>query len=155
LKEKEAQFKTERKLVMYVEKDNGSYSPIETGSYMIQNYFDDFLEKREHLKENFSEKLKKGEISPIEYYRVLINIGISDLATRVGISKRKLNKHLNPKDFSKISLNQLQRYAEVFRVPIANLFQLFSQPPDEWKIKQSNTLNPFIVTTELKESKSE
>ena len=79
MKEKDAQFKTDRKLVIYVEKNDGVYRPIETGSYMIETHFDDFLEKRHKLKNSYSDKLKKGEISPIEYYRVLINISISDI----------------------------------------------------------------------------
>ena len=72
MKEKDAQFKTERKLVLYVEKNNGAYRPIETGSYMIETHFEDFLKKRQNLKISYTERLKKGEISPIEYYRCLL-----------------------------------------------------------------------------------
>lgn len=155
MKEKEARFNTERKLILYVEKDNGSFSPIETGSYMIENYFHDFLEKRKHLQESCSEKLKKGEINPIEYYRILINIGVSDLASRVGISPRKVRKHLITENFKKIDLDLLKRYAEVFRVPLANLFQLFENKFPQVKINQKKTPNPWLVETIIEEVKSE
>lgn len=151
MKEKDAKFKTDRKLVMYVEKKNGAYQPIETGSYMIEKHFNDFLEKRHNLKNNYSDKLKKGEISPIEYYRVLINISIGDLASRIGLSSRKVKKHLQPGNFKSIKLNILKRYADVFRIPVANLFQLLDQDDSNKKFEQLKSENPFIVTTTIRE----
>ncbi len=136
---------------MYVEKKNGAYQPIETGSYMIETHFDDFLEKRHNLKNNYSNKLKKGEISPIEYYRVLINISIGDLASRIGLSSRKVKKHLQPENFKSIKLNILKRYADVFRVPVANLFQLLDQDESNLKFEQLKSENPFIVITTIRE----
>jgi transcriptional regulator with XRE-family HTH domain len=151
LKEKDAQFKTDRKLVIYVEKNDGVYRPIETGSYMIETHFDDFLEKRHKLKNSYSDKLKKGEISPIEYYRVLINISISDLASRIGLSSRKVKKHLQPENFKSIKLNILKRYAEVFRVPVANMFQILDQDDSNQKFEQIKSENPYIITTTIRE----
>lgn len=151
MKEKDAQFKTDRKLVMYVEKNNGAYRPIETGSYMIETHFDDFLEKREHLKKNYFDKLANNEISPIEYHRVLINISVGDLASRIGISSRKVRKHLHPENFKSIKLSILKRYAEVFRIPVVNFFQLFDPDDMSRHISQSATKNPFIVTTTIRE----
>ena len=151
MKEKDAQFKTDRKLVIYVEKNDGVYRPIETGSYMIETHFDDFLEKRHKLKNSYSDKLKKGEISPIEYYRVLINISISDLASRIGLSSRKVKKHLQPENFKSIKLNILKRYAEVFRVPLANMFQILDQDDSNQKFEQIKSENPYIITTTIRE----
>ena len=151
MKEKDAQFKTDRKLVIYVEKNDGVYRPIETGSYMIETHFDDFLEKRHKLKNSYSDKLKKGEISPIEYYRVLINISISDLASRIGLSSRKVKKHLQPENFKSIKLNILKRYAEVFRVPVANMFQILDQDDSNQKFEQIKSENPYIITTTIRE----
>jgi transcriptional regulator with XRE-family HTH domain len=151
LKEKDAQFKTDRKLVIYVEKNDGVYRPIETGSYMIETHFDDFLEKRHKLKNSYSDKLKKGEISPIEYYRVLINISVSDLASRIGLSSRRVKKHLQPENFKSIKLNILKRYAEVFRVPVANMFQILDQDDSNQKFEQIKSENPYIITTTIRE----
>ena len=151
MKEKDAQFKTDRKLVIYVEKNDGVYRPIETGSYMIETHFDDFLEKRHKLKNSYSDKLKKGEISPIEYYRVLINISISDLASRIGLSSRKVKKHLQPENFKSIKLNILKRYADVFGVPVANMFQILDQDDSNQKFEQIKSENPYIITTTIRE----
>jgi transcriptional regulator with XRE-family HTH domain len=151
LKEKDAQFKSDRKLVMYVENNDGAYNPIETGSYMIETHFDDFLEKRSNLRNNYSDKLKNGEISPIEYYRVLINISIGDLASRIGISSRKVKKHLQPENFKTIKIDTLKRYADVFRVPVANMFQILDQDESNQKFNQIQSKNTFIVTTTIRE----
>ena len=151
MKEKDAQFKSDRKLVMYVEKTDGAYDSIETGSYMIETHFDDFLEKRNHLRRNYSDKLKKGEISPIEYYRVLINISIGDLASRIGLSSRKVKKHLQSDHFKSIKLNILKRYADVFRIPISNFFQVFDDDDLNPAFKQIKSENPYIVTTTIRE----
>lgn len=151
MKEKDARFKTDRKLVLYVEKNDGAYQPIETGSYMIETHFDDFLEKRHNLKDNYSEKLRKDKISPIEYYRVLINISIGDLASRIGLSSRKVKKHLLPEHFKSIKLDILKRYADVFRIPVANMFQLFDQDDSNQKFEQIKSENPLIVTTTIRE----
>jgi transcriptional regulator with XRE-family HTH domain len=154
VKEKDARFKTDRKLIMYVEKKDGAYRPIETGSYMIETHFDDFIEKRKSLKENYSNKLKNGEISPIEYYRVLINISIADLATRVGLSSRKVKKHLKPGNFKSIRVDVLKRYADVFRIPVANMFQLLENSDTKRKLEQILSQNPLIVTTTIREDNS-
>jgi len=151
LKEKDAQFKTERKLVLYVEKNNGAYRPIETGSYMIETHFEDFLKKRQNLKISYTERLKKGEISPIEYYRVLINISIGDLASRIGLSSYKVKKHLHPENFKTIKLEILKRYADVFRVPLANMFQILDQDESNHKFIQVKSKNPYVVTTTIRE----
>jgi hypothetical protein len=150
VKEKDAHFDSERRLIMYVEKNNGAYSPIETGSYMIETHFDDFLEKRKHLEAELNKKLVESEISPIEYYRVLLNIGIADLASRVGISSRKVKKHLSPDHFDGINLRVLKKYADVFRIPLANLFQLFDLQEPKIGIVQEQTKNQFITITNLR-----
>jgi transcriptional regulator with XRE-family HTH domain len=136
---------------MYVEKKDGEYNAIETGSYMIETHFDDFLEKRSHLRSNYSDKLRNGEISPIEFHRVLINISIADLATRIGLNSRKVKKHLKPEHFKSIKLEILKRYAEVFRIPVANFFQLIDQDDLNPTFKQIKSENPYIVTTTIRE----
>ena len=150
VKEKDAKFDSERRLIMYVEKNNGAYSPIETGSYMIETHFDDFLEKRKHLETDLNKKLIGSEISPIEYYRVFLNIGIADLASRVGISSHKVKKHMTPEHFGSIKIDLIQKYADVFRVPVANLFQLFDLQDKNISLKQEKTQNPFISINNIR-----
>lgn len=155
MKEQEARFHNDHQLVWYVEKPNGSYAPIQTGSYMVNQYFDDYLSKRKKLEQEYSKKLIDAEISSIEYYRVLVNLSETELARRVGISKRKMERHKSAAHFQNISVKLLRKYAAVFRVPLANLFQVFSEDEAGRHIIQKKTENPFIVISKVKADQSE
>ncbi len=124
MKEKDLKIDHSHQLILYVEKEDQSYGPMQTGSYMADNYLDDFFEKRDKLRQQRLEELVRGEISPLAYYKDLVEIGEGDLAVRVGVSKRKLRYHMTPKGFSTISVALLEKYAEVFGIPVAQLFQI-------------------------------
>lgn len=124
LKEKDSQVDNAHQLVLYVEKEDLSYGPVQTGSYMVEHYLDDFFEKKDKLQTKRLEELKAGKISPLAYYKDLVDIGEGDLAARMGISRRKLRSHMTPEGFSKVSVKLLQRYATIFGIPVAQLFQI-------------------------------
>lgn len=154
---------------MYAEKDDGSYGTIESGSYIIENDLPDFWSKMEHLERSFREKLAKSEISSIHYFMVIEGLTHSELSKRAAISPSKVKKHLTNKGFEKISVNELARYARVFNVPVANLFQIvlsskgqnikyhfYNKDEDSTEsttVSQENTANPFVVFTKAEELK--
>ena len=71
-KEKDAYIDYEpQQLIMYVEKEDGTFGPIQTGSYITKNYLDDFWEKMLKLKNSLLEQLKKNEITPIYFYKLI------------------------------------------------------------------------------------
>jgi hypothetical protein len=146
LKEHEAKVEAGHKLVLYVEKEDHHYGPVVTGSYMAENYIDDFMEKRETLQRKCQDRVTKGEISPVAYYMTLLGMGEGDLATRAGITRYRLRRHLTPKGFARIPLRKLQRYAEIFAIPVANLFQII-QADDTIAITHEETPSPFVVLT--------
>lgn len=146
MKEEDAHVEGGHRLVMYVEKDDHTYGPVETGSYLVENYIDDLREKRSNLKQNCMARLRSGEISPIGYYALLIEIGDGDLARRVGVSRRSVRKHMTPNGFRTLSVEHVRRYAEVFGVPVANMFQVVSTG-DGVEVRQEETLSPLVVTT--------
>ena len=133
-------------LLLYVEKDNGDYGPLQTGSFLTRNYVDDFWQKQNNLQKDCLKRLCKGEISPVGYYMVLVNISAADLASRIGISASKVLKHQKPEHFSKIGLPLLAKYSEVFGVPVANMFQVLIQD-ENGTIQQKKTENPMVVLT--------
>jgi len=150
MKEKDARFNNEHQLVLYVEKEDGTYGPIQTGSYMVAHHFDDYLEKQKRLEADCLAKLCDGEISQIGYYMTLTNISEADLGCRVGISARKVRRHKDPKHFAKIGLPLVKRYAEVFGVPVANMFQILTPENPETKIYQQKTQNSLVVITKVR-----
>lgn len=124
VKEQESKIDHSHQLVLYVEKEDYSYGPLQTGSFMAWNYLDDFFEKKNKLKQKRLEELTKGTISPLAYYKDLVDIGMGDLAARVGVSQRKLRRHMTPDGFTRLRVSMLEKYAEVFGIPVAQLFQI-------------------------------
>ena len=154
MKEQEARVDFDKhQLVLYVEKENGSFGEMQTGAYLTKNYVDDFWQKRKHLEENCLEQLRKGEISPIGYYMILVNISAADLASRLGISTAKVKKHQSFQHFQKLGLPLLKRYAEVFGIPVANLFQVIVLSKQTLSTRFTKTNNPLVVITEIVEEK--
>lgn len=166
MKEKDAHIDfIQQQCIMYVEKKDGTYGPMQTGSYITKNYLDDFWLKQGNLEESLVHKLKEGEISSVFYYMTLEELSPAELASRVKISKRKVKKHLIPVHFQKIKLSLLKRYADVFNIPVANMFQIIITRQDKyWKshfqqennnkkmiIEQIKTKNPFVVVTKFEE----
>ncbi len=139
-------------LVLYIEQDDESYGPLLTGSFMAKNYLDDYFEKIEKWEKSLREQLKKGEISPVYYYMILQEYGEGDLASRAGVSKRKLKQHFKMENFKKLKLTRLKKYAEAFDIPLASLFQLMISKPDESdkiSIKQMETDNPYFIISKV------
>jgi len=138
--------------IYYVENEDNQYEPIISGSQLSKNYLDDYWEKRRNLESNLRKKLQDNQISPIYYFMLLQELGEGDLASRIGISVRRLRKHLTMDYFKKLKLQTIKSYAEVFNIPVANMFQILIAKQDETEkigIEQILTSNPFIVTTKV------
>jgi hypothetical protein len=154
----------DQQFVIYVEKSDGSFSPVQTGSYVTKNFIGDFYELTSNLHNSLVEKLKKGEISPIFFYMTIEELTIAELAARAGISKSRVKKHLDPTGMRKATVSELSRYADVLNIPLANLFQVITTREDKnWnmgfheethssesvQISQVKTDNPLIVETKI------
>lgn len=155
----------EQQVILYVEKEDGKFGPIQTGSFISANYLDDYFYKRRNLELSLRKRVIDGEISPVYYYMVLEDLSISELSLRVRLSKQRVEKHLEPKHFGKCSVEELRKYARVFNVPVANLLQIvLIQIDDHFEslfllenktinisIEQTSTLNPFLSVIKIKE----
>jgi DNA-binding XRE family transcriptional regulator len=167
MKEKDAyvDFK-DHQLILYTEKEDNTYGPTQTGAVSSADHLDDFRNKWKHLEDSILFKIKSGETTMIYYYMMLQELTSSELAARVGISKSKVEKHFHPKNFEKASLKTVRKYAEIFNVPVANLFQLiFTKEDSLWKahyveneevinntsITQQKTNNPLVVITTIEQ----
>ena len=123
----------QQQVILYVEKEDGNYEPMQTGSYLTKNFLDDYQLKRKNLEEALKKQIYSGEISPIYYYMVLEDLTLSELSSRVGIRKGKVKKHLEAKEFEAIPEETLRKYCDVFNVTIndiRNLVNISEQPTD-------------------------
>lgn len=157
----------EQQMILYVEKDDGEYGPMQTGSYLSANYMDDYIYKRKNLELELRKQLTDGIISPVKYYMVLVDLSFSELASRVGIRQSKVRKHLDPKHFGCATVEELSRYARVFNIPVANLLQvilmqhkgdyesslILENNADGISMEQIQTGNMFVVLTKIQERK--
>jgi len=111
----------EQQVILYVEKEDGKYDAMQTGSYLTANYIDDYFLKRSNLEKSLQEKIEKGEINAIGYYMVLEDLTVSELASRAGKFSWTVRKHLKPGNFSRISEASLKKYSVVFNVPVEEI----------------------------------
>ena len=153
-----------QQVILYAEKSDGSYGPIQTGSYMAGNHISEHFKIAGDLNKSLLEQLKNGSISPVYFFMMIEGLTVPELAARVGISKTIVKKHLTPRGFQKISIEKLQRYAEVLNIPVANMFQIINTAEDRnWNagfreelnnsksflISQDVTGNPLVVETKI------
>lgn len=165
MKEKDAYVDFEpQQLIMYVEKEDGTFGPIRTGSYISKNYLDDFWEKTVRLRNSLLEKVKKGDITIIEFYKTIHDFNNVELARRTKLPVFKVKRHQKAKGFKNISLSDLQKYAYAFDIPVTNLFQTLVIEDNEnnvdtditqqpVQVKQTRTENPFMIITKIELNK--
>ena len=122
MKEKDLIIEDEmQQVILFAEKEDESYAPVKSGSYLVKHFLDDFFLKKNNLDKKQREEIQKGNISPVFYYMLIQDMGPGDLAKRVGISKRKLRKHFRPDVFAKLDDVKLQKYAEIFGVSVEKI----------------------------------
>ncbi len=122
-----------QQMIYYVEKDDSSYGPIISGSQLSHDYLDDFYYKKRNLEKSLRDQIAKNEISPVYYYMILQELGMGDLASRVGVGKRKLKRHFKPSCFNNLRLKMIKKYAEIFNVPLSSMFQVVIVKDDDRK----------------------
>lgn len=138
-----------QELLLYVEKSDGSYGPIQTGAYLVTNYMDDFVQKRKNLEDECLEKLSKGEVSAVGYYLLLRDMTVADVAARVGISRSNVRKHMIPAGFKKVRLETIGKYAEVFGVPLSSMLQVIVPKDDTISVTYRKISNPYMSIIEI------
>ncbi|MBE0646654.1 MAG: hypothetical protein IH596_02600 [Bacteroidales bacterium] len=111
----------EQQMILYVEKEDGQFGPMQTGSFITKNYIDDYFDKRKNLVSSLREKINQQEISPVEFFMILEDLTPKELSARVRLPLRKVKKHLLPVHFEKLSDDLLQRYASVFNITTVQL----------------------------------
>jgi len=116
----------QQQVVLYVEKEDGNYGPVQTGSYLTRNYLDDYELKRKHLEESLLKRIHAKEVSPVYYFMVLEDLTISELSARVRIRKGKVKKHLEFEGFQKLDQDMLNKYADVFNTTADRILSLAS-----------------------------
>ena len=149
MREEEAKMVGDRELVMYVHRADDTFGPLQTGSYLVANYLDDLLDKRQRHGEACLARLRAGEVSPVGYYLALLDMTEADLASRAQVSRWRLRRHLTPSGFARITVRLLARYAAVFGVPVARLFEILVPASEAIVLRDEATTSCHVVVTHI------
>ena len=144
MKEDDAKVDHPHQMLLYVEKADGSYGTVQTGSYMAHNYLDDFQEKQQYFHETNLKAVLSGEASPIAYYLHIQELSIPECADRIGLSKAAVKRHMQPKYFEHITIKQAIAYAELFGIPVARLFAFINVQNPTVAIKFQASASPAV-----------
>ncbi len=151
-------------VVLYAEKGDGTFGPFQTGSYMAGVNISEHFRITGNLSKTLLEQLKSGKISPVYFFMMVEGLTVGELAGRTGIAGYRVKKHLTIKGFRKMRISSLKKYADIFNIPVANLFQIISTIEDRnWdmgyqgeidksktgSISQVKTGNPFVIETKV------
>ena len=152
MKEKDVTYRYDDHQIVYVvEKADGSYGAVQAGSYMFETYGDDFREKLAYWAKQNLEDLTSGAVSPVGYHMQRLNMTAPDVAARIGLRAGQVKKHMTVKGFGRMTVDHARRYAGVFGVPLADMFQVVVQPPRGGKVVHKPTRNAYAVVTALEE----
>ncbi len=110
---------------------------------MVKHYVDDFWEKTRHLQKQALDRLSRNEISPVAYYMLLRGLAPAEVAARAGLSAGRVTKHMKPRFFETMRLATALKYAEIFGITPADLFQINRQENQEQE--RLETSNPFVA----------
>lgn len=153
-----------QQVILYAEKNDGTYGPLQTGSYVAGKHISEHFRITGELFRSLLDQLRKGQVSPVCFFMKVEGLTVKELAARAGISAYRVKRHLTPEGFRKLKMSALKRYADVLNVPVANMFQIINTVEDKnWNqgyreevnesksflISQTPTKNPMIVETKI------
>lgn len=106
----------------YALDENGEYvTERSTGWEPKTIALDNAMEVIKERINDAKKRVKEGETSPIEYYMELHKMDIGILASYVGMWKWRVKRHFKPSVFRKLRKRILEKYANVFDIPIEEL----------------------------------
>jgi len=122
VKEKDAFIDSDvQNIVMYVEKEDGSYGGLKTGAYMVNTQIDEYRNRRQKLIDASRRRMQNGEISPVGFFIEIGGMTLADVAARVSVTRARVRKHMTAAGFETMTIGLARAYAEVFGVQLDEL----------------------------------
>jgi len=109
-------------LINYAVDEKGKIVPIQSSGWEVQvlvvnnlaNMFDEWAAEAK-------ERVKNNQSSPIEYFMYHFGLDLPTLAQQMGISQRKVKKHMKPEVFEKLDEKILEQYASLFQIDVSTI----------------------------------
>ncbi len=135
------------RVVMFKPDEHGRCHP-ELAKTELDENIDEFFIQRAEMFDRLRQQLIAGEISPIHFFMEYQAMTARDLASRMKISPRQINKHMTPKGFEGISVGLLRQYAKIFDICLSDFFQ-FLYVPDQLSITVSRHNGRLLEQIEI------
>jgi len=110
------------KLTQYAVDSDGRYVMTLSSGWDVTNTSNalTWLEIRKQVAA-VREKFLAGEVSPLAYLMAANQMDVPLLAAYVGLARWRVRRHLKPAVFKRLKRPILEKYAEVFRLPVERL----------------------------------
>jgi hypothetical protein len=130
---KREQYDGSWRLVLYDTDRDGKCNPKYTKTE-FDEIIGSYYEQREMELTRLQRELYAGHISPVYFFLKYYHMDIKDLASRMKLRKSVVKKHLTPKGFDTIKVEQLRRYARIFDIAVSDFFQ-FTHVPENVSVE--------------------
>jgi hypothetical protein len=109
-------------LINYAVDEKGKIVPVQCSGWDVQvlvmnnlaNMFDEWADEAK-------ERVKNNQSSPIEYFMFHFGLDLPTLAQQMGLSQRKVKKHMKPEVFEKLDDSILEQYASLFQIKVSDI----------------------------------
>lgn len=110
------------KKLLYAQTETGEYVGVKSSGWEVEAAATCAAVKEfEQLARAALREVKAGTRSPLYYHMCASRMDLPLLAQVSGIWRWRINRHFQPKHFARLSPALLDRYAEVFDIPRAQL----------------------------------
>jgi Cro/C1-type HTH DNA-binding domain len=105
------------KKVVFALGNNGQYEIVPTSGWEAEEIVNkQALEEFERLADDARSRFLKGEVSPLMYHMNRCRMDVGLLAKATGIWRLRIQRHLKPKPFQRLSAQMIDRYCRVLSV---------------------------------------
>lgn len=109
-------------LIEYAVDENGKIIPVQSSGWEVRvQAMDNLAAMFDEWAAAARERVKNNQSSPIEYFMYHYGLDLPTLAQQMGISQRKVKKHMKPAVFEKLDDKTLEQYASLFQIEAATI----------------------------------
>jgi hypothetical protein len=105
------------KEIAYAVDENGNYVAVSSAGWAVKNTVMKYNWECINQEVEFArQEVEEGKFSPIHYHMKKNLMDLQLVAEYAGIPKRKVKKHLKPKNFQKLTSDELEKYVKAFKL---------------------------------------
>lgn len=110
------------KKLLYAQTGEGNYVSVQSSGWAVEEAATcDAVAEFDRLALQALLTVKAGQKSPLYYHMYAARMDLALLAQVTGMWRWRIKRHFNPIHFAKLSDALLNRYADVFNIPLAAL----------------------------------